>query len=497
MITNPEISLAKLKSFFENDLSSDDKMTELSVPELIELENTNAISSNPVLSTLMIDTNNTNLQKIDLKNMYQTPYILTGKNLTEVNLESLQRVEIGTTTNQALSYLSQYVIPMVLRETKIQKLNLPNFIGSPEPTSSSNSDIDNTIPATRTCFWKNYWLKDVNMGNSYMKQENNSQQKFNGFWFRDSYFLKSLRLNYPYVIPMVGIGGLSTTPIAPDNGNGYIYVPEDLIDEYQASTEWQRFSSKIISLDRYEEEKDKIDDSWATILNNCYTGNTSKYKIGDTKTVYIDDIPMQFIIVGKNVDTLYTNIEGYNQNRGKAALSWALRTISYFSPTDVAGSFSSDTISFNGNENFHTILDNIYNNIEDTVKTGIKPVIKYSKGYILGVPNTYIPSDREEYVWPLSAVEIGKATAAEGYFTYEYFDKKNSYITTLNYYLGDTYTNVVNGQKIYVALRDYSNQTSRPDCLLPVDPPTGSNEVQDMTITQSGTSPYLIIGFCT
>ena len=47
MITNPNESLLKLKSFFENDLS------ELDIPELIRMENTN--TGNNIWNALILN----------------------------------------------------------------------------------------------------------------------------------------------------------------------------------------------------------------------------------------------------------------------------------------------------------------------------------------------------------------------------------------------------------------------------------------------------------
>lgn len=493
MITNPSISLLKLKSFFENDLS------ELSIPELIRMEDTD--TGNTIWNTLILNNTNNNLTIINLPNMEQSPYIITGENLSHVNLENMRQVEVGEINNSSL----RSITPGVLQNTKIQNLNLPNFIGSSSPTSRINTDIgDSTVK--HTSFWNNYWLSDVVLGNAQMKQADYPSHVFNGFWFRNNYFLKSLRLCYPYVIPIEGVGGLSSTPIGRANGNGYIYVPDNLVMAYQQTTGWQAFDIKIKGLSTYVEPNlDTITDSWETIIANCQAGNINNYSIGDTKSVEINGIKTQFVLVGKNQDTLYdTSDNTYNQgNSGKAALSWMERTISRFSPTNITNIFENGRPSYREEIILHKYLkEEIYDKIQTNVRENIKPVIKYSQGYNenTSVRDMATKTSSEnptylEYVWPFSSIELGKDTISGNAFRYQYFTSTADWTPpVLNYYLGDTLINTVNNQKIAIALRDYSMQgQSVPNCLLPND-----TVGESMTVSSSSPdNPYLIIGFCT
>lgn len=488
MITNPGTSLLKLKSFFENDLS------ELNIPELIRMENTD--TGNTIWNALILNETNNKLTTINLPNMEQSPYIITGENLSTINLENMRQVEVGDTNNSSL----RSITPGVLQNTKIQKLNLPNFIGSSSPTSRVNTDIGSS-DVKHTSFWDNYWLSDVVFGNSNMKQSNHRNHVFNGFWFRNNYFLKSLRLYYPYVIPIEGVGGLSSTPIGRTNGNGYIYVPDDLVLAYQRTTGWQAFDIKIKGLSEYVEPNlDTITDDWSTIINNCKTGNIDKYPLGGTKSVEIDGIKTQFILVGKNQDPLYDiSNNSYNPgNSGKAALSWMERTISRFSPVNISSTFDNGRPSYAEEQVLHEYLKtNIYDKMQADVRENIKPVIKYSQGYNenTSVKDMATKTSSEnptylEYIWPFSKIELGKDTISGNAFRYQYFTSS----VILNYYLGDTLINTVNNQKISIALRDYSSigQTV-PDCLIPSDT-SGESMITSSPIVSN---PYLIIGFCT
>lgn len=491
MITNSKDSLSKLKSFFENDLS------ELSIPELIRMENTG--TGNSIWNALILNETNNKLTTINLPNMEQSPYIITGENLSNINLENMRQVEVGYVNNSSLLSIT----PGVLQNTKIQKLNLPNFIGSSSPTSRVNTDIGSS-DVKHTSFWNNYWLSDVVFGNSKMKQS--TSHVFNGFWFRNNYFLKSLRLCYPYVIPIEGVGGLSSTPIGRANGNGYIYVPDDLVVAYQKTTGWQAFDIKIKGLSAYSEPNlDSITDDWETIFGNCKAGNTDSYPLGGTKSVEIDGIKTQFIIVGKNQDVLYdASDSSYNSsNVGKAALSWMERTISRFSPINISNTFSNGRPSYTEEQILHEYLKtNIYDKMQENVRKNIKPVIKYSQGYTsnanpkdMATKTSSENPDYLEYVWPFSKIELGKELPSGNAFIYQYFAIAPGWTPpVLNYYLGDTLINTVGNQKISIALRDYSytGQTV-PDCLIPSDT-SGESMITSSPIVDN---PYLIIGFCT
>lgn len=478
-------SLAQLNLFFSN------RLEELNIPELVRMDTR---SSNSLMNGLMLNNYNKNsqLKRICFKNLEQTPYILTGDNIRDVNLEGLLQVEV----NAAVGQIQTIVRSAILQNTKIKTLNLPNFKGAPYPTSlpEISSGEMSRSEASGTSFWDNNWLSDVSFGNSKMSATENSAFKFNGFWFKNNYFLRSLRLNYPYVIPMIGRGGFLTTPIGTNDNDGYIYVPANLVQSYQQAEEWNEYAAKIRPLDSYIPKTDSITDSWETIINNCRNGNVAKYQIGQTKTVEINGIPTEFILVGKGVDQLHSEelSSEYNSiNPNKANLSWLESTITRFETPTISQSFSNNNPTYALNEVLHEKLTSIYNDFEAPVKNGIKRVIKYSAGYNgEGILVSSDATTNPEYIWPPSAAELGLSSIGENAFRYEYFNPPNNQI---DYYLGATKINTVANQKINVALRDYSSRATAPDCLRP-----SSVEGEHMQVISNGsTNPYLIIGFCT
>lgn len=497
MITNYNDSLLKLRSFFNDTLTetleNGSTVSMLSLPDLIRAE-TN--SGNDWWNSIILNETNPSLQIINMPNLEQSPYILTSPNLKEINLDSLVQVEFGEAWNGGQQFYTT-VPPKVLQNTKLKSLVLPNFVGTVYPTSRDVSLLSDTR-LNSTAFIENYWLQEVILGNEKMFQDENSYYYFNGYWFNNNYFLQSLQLNYPYVIPIMKPQFFINNPIA--NGSGYIFVPDNLYDDYIQATGWQTLNAKI----KRKSQKNlyttnEIEDSWETIIANCKNGNISKYNIGDTKTVIIDGAPIPFTIVGKlgdsqteYMDPLHSSYSGYTTSSdGKARLAWLEKTISHFTPMNLNENSFNNNASYNNAVLLHSILNTIYDTIEPTVKNGIVPVVKYSRGYSSVNNNTIadLATTEPEYLWIPSAIELNKASQYNN-ATIHYVVPEN-----LNYCLGYTNINQINNNYIKVALRDYS-QSSRtsPDFLQA----SSANPNQMGVISSSGdSSAYLILGFCT
>lgn len=465
---NKEQSLNKLNSFFKNELSSID------IPELVRIDSEYGLWNGLIFL-------NSNLKTINLENMEQAPYIIDNNNLQEINLDKLQEVEFNVPSGQTTMNGLAQLPTRFLQNSKLQSLNLPNFKGTQAPLPIGSDDIANTN-AQYASFWNNHWLKDVSFGNESMREEANSNYKFNGFWFRNNYFLKFLRLNYPYVIPLVRLAGFNTTPIG--NGSGYIYVPDKLIEAYRSDTNWYNFETKIKRMSEYEADfnaySDSISDSWTTIIDNCNRNSIDQYPIGGTKTVKINDVPIQFRIVGKNADSLTSG--------GTASLTWMETTISRFNTSSTRDLFNEAPVHYSNAITFKSLFTAIYEGFEEDVKEGIKAVTKQSLGYNNSGVLGYYPS-QGEFVWPPSKLELGLDLNNS---PYEYYQTNPRRI--INYCLGETNISELNGKKNRIALRDYSINNNYPDFLQTSDTAGQSMDI----INGDGTyNPYLVIGFCT
>lgn len=327
-----------------------------------------------------------------------------------------------------------------------------------------------------------------------MNESDNSRYKFNGFWFRNNYFLKYLRLNYPYVISLVRTAGFNTTPIG-SGDKGRIYVPKDLVSAYKTADNWGSFKDKIFSLEDYERDllADKnnfLNKTWEQILADCSKSSQlgPEYELGKKMLVKINEVPVEFYLVGKNQDILAED------NTKTAHSSWLGATISDFTLKSVGSSnFDSSTPrQYTNALEFREAVTRIYEGFEDIVKNNIKAVKKFSKGFNAnGDANDY--SSIETGCWPPSAVELGIKTSIQaGAFTYNYF--KSDPWSKIDYRLGETNINEVDGQKICVALRDYTNNNSNyPDQLRSIN---NAEHPMEVVTGNSTTRPYIIVGFC-
>ena len=480
MIVDPTTSMTLLRQFFTDTLPNDT----LDLPDLVRAD---TITGYNLWSPLVIDSEN--LKIINLPNCVQSPYVLKSKNLKEVNLSSLNQTEFGM---EYLNYQQEFLPFSILQGTKIRTLDLPNFVGTTSEIPATGMTIEN---AARASFRNNYWLQTVSMGNSFMPET--SAYSFNGFWFRNNYSLIALKLNYPYVIPIDRTEGLNTTPIKA--GNGYIYVPSNLLTSYRNHSVWRNISAgKFKTLEEYNTDilryQDTITDSWAQIIANCNNNNYGGYKIGDTKTIMVNDVPVQMVIVATRQDTL-------EDGTTPAPLTWMSKTISLFTRYNLGSTFS-------GGVNFHNsspsqehsepigyrdiFMKTIWDGLDSTLQNGIKAVTKYSVGYTNeGDFSNSIASI--EKIWPPSASEVN----LQGYTSpYPYFSNLPVAAEAAirpNYCLG--LTNLINdesGTTITVGTRDYHYNTGYPDLLRA----TGSDTTMEV-VYSSGINSYIIFGFCT
>lgn len=86
---------------------------------------------------------------------------------------------------------------------------------------------------------------------SLIKLEFPSLQTFNQGGIKNTVSLKTLILSGENVVKMFSTDALENTPIA--NGTGYVYVPDDLVEDYKAATNWVTYADQIKPLSEYVE----------------------------------------------------------------------------------------------------------------------------------------------------------------------------------------------------------------------------------------------------
>lgn len=176
-------------------------------------------------------------------------------------------------------------------------------------------------------------------------------------------------------------------------GLGYIYVPSALVDTYKSTSPfWSAFASQIVSIDEYPKTPaPMITDSWAQILAAEANGTyTTKYHIGDTKFITINDETVILQIAAFDTDDLA-------DNTGKAKITWLCRNGYGFhkmnsTQTTTGGWENSDMRDYLQTTVF-TLLDA---DIRHAIKTVKKPYYDYGTNSTLVSNDTlWIPSSKE------------------------------------------------------------------------------------------------------
>lgn len=87
---------------------------------------------------------------------------------------------------------------------------------------------------------------------------------------------------------------------------GGIYVPSTLLSSYKSASNWSTFADNIYPIDSYPVTNfETISDSWSQIITSIDNGSYStKYKVGDTKKININNIDVYAQIVAFDRDVL-------------------------------------------------------------------------------------------------------------------------------------------------------------------------------------------------
>jgi len=463
MIRDSVLSKEKLGKFFMN--SPD--FTELNIPEITRF-------STSTINNLVI--NNSNIKKIIMPYLEQQPGIILGANLEEVDIPSLQLI-----TNMADVIPGGILTSKFLQNTKLQRLNLPELKG----TLNEETDISS---ANQIGFARNYWLREVSLGNAYLTKNNNAS--FGRFWFYYNYSLQKLALRYPFVLPLANITGLATTPISYQKG--FIYVPDNLVEEYQRAASWSNFASQfrpLTQIDNPTQEDliklnyDTLPDekyTWEQIVEMCNNNSlTGDFVVGATKTVTINGMPTQMVIAHLNRDPK-------SDGSGNAAITWIEKHISRYNPISMSVS-STDIKNYSNITNFHSEeKENIFNGLPTVLKENIKSVKKSTFGWIAvdsqGIKVT------DEKIWIPSAAELGLSQSAgtqiEADLPYQYFEDVNNRVFKFGY----TDRTPVAGVN-QVALRTFTSSSNYADSI--------DSNGRFVSGSNSQFPQYLIIGFCT
>ena len=127
--------------------------------------------------------------------------------------------------------------------------------------------------------------------------------------------LKSLILSNSAVSTLSSYNALAITNFAKSNGG--IFVPSDLVDSYKSNSNWSPYRHLIFSMSDYPRSSYvTVTDTWAQIIAAADDGSyASKYKVGDTAIVTINNTNYVVMLVAKDTDVK-------SDDSGTAHMTW-------------------------------------------------------------------------------------------------------------------------------------------------------------------------------
>ena len=213
----------------------------------------------------------------------------------------------------------------------------------------------------------------------------------NTYAFQNCSKLNALILRSNTVATLSDTNALAGTPIA--NGLGGIYVPDDLVDTYEAATNWARYAPNIYPISAYPvTDFSTITDSWDEILAAINDGTyATKYTVGDTKLMTINGSDVYVQLVAMDADPLADG------SGNTAPTSWVVKS----TLTDhVMNSTGTNANGWAACEMRSWLRETAITWLPETIRTAIKEVTKtyydYTTKSTLSIADTvWIPSARE------------------------------------------------------------------------------------------------------
>lgn len=120
--------------------------------------------------------------------------------------------------------------------------------------------------------------------------------------FMDSTALTSLIMRSTTMTTLADTSAFMNVPIL--WGQGAVYVPTSMVSTYRANANWGMFL--VVDIANYPlSSYETISDSWSDIITACGNGTySSKYSVGDVKSITIDGSTYYMQLVAKDADVL-------------------------------------------------------------------------------------------------------------------------------------------------------------------------------------------------
>ena len=287
------------------------------------------------------------------------------------NNKTLVNVELPTVEYNSSSNRNKY---MFQNCTALKNVKLKGMTRTPQYAFSGCTALESVEMSDNLSYIDSYFLNNCPITIFDTKNTSDATFTVNSNAFNGSKIVHFI-LRSTTVATLSNINAFTTSPIG--MGEGGVYVPSSLLSSYKSATNWSNIAGNIYPIEEVDGEVvlrtnfDTIDDTWEQILAAEEEGTYStKYHVGDTKSVSIDGVDVIMQIAAFDADTIAGGSE-------KAKISWVCKKL--YGENQKMNTTSSTSGGWPAMSMYTYLNDTssgVYSKIESTVKDAIKTVVK-------------------------------------------------------------------------------------------------------------------------
>lgn len=287
------------------------------------------------------------------------------------NNKTLVNVELPTVEYNSSSNRNKY---MFQNCTALKNVKLKGMTRTPQYAFSGCTALESVEMSDNLSYIDSNFLNNCPITIFDTKNTSDTTFTVNSSAFNASK-ITHLILRSTKVASLSNANAFTGTPIY--MGEGAVYVPLSLLDSYKSATNWSQFAANIYPIEEVSGEVvlrtnfDTIEDTWEQILaaeqDDTYS---TKYHVGDTKSVSIDGVDVMMQIAAFDADTIAGGSE-------KAKISWVCKKL--YGENQKMNTTSSASGGWPAMSIYTYLNDTssgVYSKIESTVKDAIKTVVK-------------------------------------------------------------------------------------------------------------------------
>lgn len=317
------------------------------------------------------------------------------------NNKTLVNVELPTIAYNSSSNRNNY---MFYDCTALKNVKLKGMTRTPQYAFSGCTALESVEMSNNLSYIDSYFLNNCPVTIFDTKNTSDATFTVNSNAFNGSK-IANLILRSTKVATLSNINAFTNTPIKRDEGT--VYVPLTLLDDYKSATNWSQLAANIYPIEEVNGEVvlrthfGTISDTWEQILAAEQDGSYStKYNVGDTKSILVDGKSVMMQIAAFDADTITGGTE-------KAKISWVCKNLYADSETmNTTASAAGGWPAMSMYTYLNDTSSGVYSKIESTVKDAIKTVVKPYWDAAAGAEKT-----SNDKLWLLSNQEVNFITS--------------------------------------------------------------------------------------